>query len=191
MKALRHGFVFVTGSADKLREAGRILGFAPESAAIDLPEPQGLDLHAILLAKAEAAYARVGRPVVVEDVSFEMAALGGFPGPLVKWMLGALGAEGFARVALALGDPRAEAVCGLAYYDGAAPSGQICQVFEGRTAGILVAEARGEHGFGWDKVFRPQGSALTCAELQPAEKDLHSHRGKAWRAFLETFGDSP
>ncbi len=184
--ALRRDFVFVTGSADKLREAERVLGFAPAALKLDLPEPQGLDLRTILAAKAEAAFARAGRPVVVEDVSFEMAALGGFPGPLVKWMLASLVPERFAGVALALGDARAEAICGLAYYDGAGPA----LVFEGRTAGTLVAEARGSHGFGWDPVFRPEGSALTCAEQEPAEKDRHSHRGKAWRALLAALDDS-
>lgn len=185
--ALRRDFVFVTGNEDKQREAERLLGYRPAALALDLPELQGLDLRAIVEAKAAAAYAAVGRPVVVEDVSFEMAALGGFPGPLVKWMLGALGPERFAGVALALGDGRATAICALAYYDGESPDAERCRVFEGRTAGMLVAEARGGHGFGWDPVFRPEGSALTSAELPPAEKDRHSHRGKAWRALLAAF----
>lgn len=176
---MRRDFVFVTGNADKLREAERILGFPPQSAVVDLPELQSLDLHEILDAKAAAAFAHLGRPVVVEDVSFELFAMNGFPGPLVKWMLQALGAEGLARAALSLGDGRARAICGLAYYDG-----QETRIFEGLAEGSLVSASQGTGGFGWDPVFRPQGSERTFAELLPREKDQIGHRGKAWRAFL-------
>ena len=179
---MRRDFVFVTGSADKRREAARILGFEPESHALDLPERQSLDLAAILKAKAEAAFAALRRPVLVEDVSFEIAAMNGFPGPLVKWMLAALGAEGLAQAALALGDGEAKAVCALAFYDG-----ESLRTFAGETTGHLVAQARGRNGFGWDPVFQPQGSELTFAELEPSEKDRFSHRGKAWRAFAAAF----
>ena len=175
---MRRDFVFVTGSADKRREAARILGFEPAAHPLDLPELQSLELAAILKAKAEAAFGALGAPVLVEDVSFEIEAMNGFPGPLVKWMLAALGAEGLAHAALALGDGSAKAVCALAYFDG-----QTLRTFEGETRGRLVAKARGGNGFGWDPVFQPQGSAQTFAELEPEDKDRHSHRGKAWRAF--------
>lgn len=178
-------FVFVTGSADKLREAERILGFPPASFRLDLPELQSLDLREILRAKVKAAYTQLRRPVVVEDVSFELVALNGFPGPMVKWMLEALGAEGLARVAHTLGDPRARAICGIAFHDG-----ERTHFVEGRTEGVLVATRRGSSGFGWDPVFQPAGSALTYAELPPFEKDLVGHRGKAWRAFLAAFGSA-
>lgn len=182
---MKRDFVFVTGNADKQREAERILGFRPNSRSIDLPELQSLDLSEILRAKALAAFAHLGCPVVVEDVSFEMLALNGFPGPMVKWMLESLGAEGLARVAITLGNPRARAICGLALHDG-----HRIHLFEGRTEGNLVAVRRGAHGFGWDPVFQPLGSELTYAELPPAQKDLIGHRGKAWRALLAALGES-
>jgi inosine triphosphate pyrophosphatase len=184
---LRRDFVFVTGNAGKLREAESLLGYPPESFALDLPELQTLDLHEILRGKARAAFATLGRPVLVEDVSLELAALGGFPGPLVKWMLAAIGAQGIAKTAAALGDTRARAVCGLAYLDG---GGEELRIFEGAAEGSLVLGRRGEHGFGWDEVFQPAGLERTYAELAPAEKDPLSHRGKAWRAFLAALGPS-
>ena len=176
---MRHPFVFVTGNTNKVKEAERILGGEVRSFAVDLPEVQSLDLFEILRAKAAAAYEGLGVPVVVEDVSFELHALNGFPGPLVKWMLEALGAEGLARVGINLGDPRARAICGLAYHDG-----NRIHIVEGRSDGTLVVPRRGEHGFGWDPVFQPDGSTFTYAELSPAEKDLLGHRGKAWRELL-------
>lgn len=129
--------------------------------------------------KAAAAFARVGRPLVVEETGLELAALNGFPGPLVRWMLEATGAEGIARVALALGDARARAVCLLARTDGAE-----VVLGHGVCDGELVLPPRGSEGFGWDPVFRPAESERTFGELAAAEKDRIGHRGRAWRDLL-------
>jgi XTP/dITP diphosphohydrolase len=94
-------------------------------------------------------------------------------------MLAAVGAEGLARTAHSLGEPRAAARCALLYLDATRSI-----VAEGRTAGRLVVPPRGEHGFGWDPVFQPYGEARTYAELPPAEKDRLSHRGRAWRRLV-------
>jgi non-canonical purine NTP pyrophosphatase (RdgB/HAM1 family) len=172
-------FVLVTANPGKLDEARRIVGPALESVAIDLPEPQSLDMVAILEAKARAAWAEVRRPLVVEETGLELLALRGFPGPLVKWMLHATGPEGIARTALALGEPRATARCMLLHYDGKAGT-----FAEGETHGSLVMPPRGEGGFGWDPVYVPDGSERTYGELPAEKKDQISHRGRAWRALL-------
>ena len=172
-------FVLVTANPGKLDEARRLVGPALESVAIDLPEPQSLDMVAILEAKAQAAWAQVRRALVVEETGLELLALRGFPGPLVKWMLHATGAEGIARTALALGEPRATARCMLLHYDG-----KEATFAEGETRGRLVMPPRGEAGFGWDPVFQAEGSDRTYGELPAAEKDRISHRGHAWRALL-------
>jgi len=115
----------------------------------------------------------------VEETGLELAALNGFPGPLVRWMLEAVGPEGIARTALALGDPRARAMCALAWTDG-----EATVVGRGATSGELVLPARGENGFGWDPVFRPEGARRTYGEMDDAEKDAIGHRGRAWRDLL-------
>ncbi len=171
-------FTLVTGNDNKRVEAERILGCRLECEPLDLPEIQSLDLLAVLRAKGEEAWRRLRRPVVVEETGLELAAFGGFPGPLVKWMLDAVGPGGIARAAHALGDPRATACCALIYFDGeAAVTG------EGETRGELVLEPRGERGFGWDPVFVPEGRQETYAELGSEVKDRIGHRGRAWRRF--------
>ena len=117
--------------------------------------------------------------MVVEETGLELAALNGFPGPLVKWMLAAIGAEGIARTAIALGDARARAVCLLAWTDG-----QRLIVGRGETAGELVLPPRGDNGFGGDPVFRADGESRTYGEMTDAEKDELGHRGRAWRDLL-------
>jgi XTP/dITP diphosphohydrolase len=173
-------FVLVTGNRGKIAEARLALGMEIEAAEVDLPEIQALDLIEILERKAEAAWQALRRPVVVEDAGLGLLALNGFPGPLVKWMLLAVGAEGLARTAHALGDVRAVARCGLLYKDA-----ERTLLADGITTGTLVLPGRGEHGFGWDPVFLPDGlpdgDTRTFAELTGKEKDAVSHRGKAWR----------
>jgi XTP/dITP diphosphohydrolase len=169
-------FVLVTGNPGKVAEARLALGTEIEAIEVDLPEIQSLDYVEVLRAKAEEAWRRIGRPLIVEEAGLDLDALNAFPGPLVKWMLQAVGAEGISRAAAGLGEVRASARCFLLYKDG---DQEI--VADGRTEGTLVLPGRGTHGFGWDPVFLPEGSALTFAELTGAAKGAVSHRGKAWR----------
>jgi XTP/dITP diphosphohydrolase len=172
-------FVLVTGNRGKIAEARLALEREIEAVEVDLPEIQGLDLLEILEEKAEAAWEMVRRPLVVEEAGLSLMALNGFPGPLVKWMLTAVGAEGIAKTAQALGNPRAIARCALLYRDA-----ERTVMAEAMTLGTLVLPGRGTHGFGWDPVFLPDGESRTFAELEGREKDAVSHRGKAWRELL-------
>ena len=176
-------FVLVTGNADKLAEARRIVGAELEAVALDLPEIQSLDLEQVLRAKADEAWRRLQRPLVVEDTGMELSALGGFPGPLVKWMLDAVGPEGLARCALSLGDPHAIVRCQVLYLDG-----ETAVIGEGVDRGELVLPARGDAGFGWDPVFVAEGSTRTWGERGQEAKDRHGHRGKAWQDLTEKLG---
>lgn len=176
-------FVLVTGNAGKIAEARRLIGRDLEAVEVDLPEIQSLDLLAVLRAKGEEAWRRIGRPLVVEEAGLELAALHGFPGPLVKWMLDAVGAAGIAKTAQGLGDMRARARCALLYIDG-----ERSLVAEGETSGTLVLPPRGTSGFGWDPVFQPVESNRTFGQLAGPEKDALSHRGRAWRALMAELG---
>jgi XTP/dITP diphosphohydrolase len=58
-------------------------------------------------------------------------------------------------------------------------------IFEsGQMPGKIIDDARGEHGFGYDPIFVPQGFEQTSAELKANEKDKISHRGQAMRKIL-------
>ncbi len=176
-------FVLVTGNPGKLIEARRLAGFDFDAVAVDLPEIQSLSYEEIVREKAAEAWRRLGVPLVVEEAGLGLAALNGFPGPLVKWMLEAAGPERIARTGIALGGARATASCLLLYKDG---DREI--LARGETLGTLVSPGRGTNGFGFDPVFLPDGSDLTYGELDGAEKDASSHRGKAWREMLRLLG---
>ena len=166
--------VFVTGRAEKAREAER-LGFRFERIPIDLDEIQALDPEQIVESKARDAYARIGRPVLVEDSGLAIHAWGGFPGALVKWIEKSAGLEKIARMLDAFPDRSATATCAVAWYDGSKLERGL-----GRCPGSIAESPRGDRGFGWDSLFVPEGEARTFAEMEPAEKDRVSHRRRAW-----------
>ena len=170
------GVAFVTGNSHKIDEARRLCASNLEMVRVELPEIQSLSILEVVEAKAQEAKHQVDGPFVVEETGFELEALNGFPGALVKWMLDAIGPEGLARVGLSMDNSRATARCALLYQNA-----ERKLIAEGSTSGQLVLPPRGDGGFGWDSVFIPDGESRTCAELSPTEKDRLSHRGRAWR----------
>jgi XTP/dITP diphosphohydrolase len=63
-------------------------------------------------------------------------------------------------------------------------NGSISQ-FEGIVKGEILREKKGNKGFGYDPVFKPEGYNLTFAELEMKEKNKISHRGKAVKALAD------
>lgn len=63
------------------------------------------------------------------------------------------------------------------------PQGQW--LFEGVLKGVIVDEARGKEGFGYDPIFRPVNSQKTIAEMSMVEKNRISHRAQAIRKLTE------
>lgn len=72
-------------------------------------------------------------------------------------------------------------VCWIA----AARDGQTLALFEGKADGIIQEKLRGENGFGYDPLFYFPPIEKTFAELSAEEKAHYSHRGAAFRKFLE------
>jgi XTP/dITP diphosphohydrolase len=74
-------------------------------------------------------------------------------------------------------------VCVLA----AAQDGKTLATFRGTAEGILLDAARGTNGFGYDPLFYFPQVQRTFAELSAEEKAGYSHRGAAFREFLEWY----
>lgn len=72
-------------------------------------------------------------------------------------------------------------VCVLA----AARDGKTLATFRGTAEGVLLKAPRGENGFGYDPLFYFPAIGKTFAELSAEEKAQYSHRGAAFRQFLE------
>ncbi len=172
--------VFVTSNLGKLREAEAVLGTTLDHRALDLPEIQSLDLREVLRAKLRAGWQAIERPLMVEDTGLSLRALGGFPGPLIRWLLDSVGPEGLCRLADCFGDRRAKVQCLVGATDG------VEEVFgEGVVEGSIADRPRGGGGFGWDGVFIPEGSGRTYGEMTAADKNRISHRRLAFEALRE------
>ena len=115
----------------------------------------------------------------------ELTALGGFPGPFIKFWEKLGGLESICRAMDGLKDRRATAVCALVAYSEKGP-----QQFEGRAEGTIASAPRGSNGFGWDAIFIPEGEARTWGEVSQAEKDARSHRRRAWELFAQRMSTS-
>lgn len=57
--------------------------------------------------------------------------------------------------------------------------------FEGIIVGEILTEKRGQKGFGYDPVFKPEGYDVSFAEIEPEEKNKISHRGIAIRKLVD------
>jgi XTP/dITP diphosphohydrolase len=69
----------------------------------------------------------------------------------------------------------------------AARDGQTLNTFRGQAEGLLLDFPRGSHGFGYDPLFYFPSIQKTFAELTPGEKAQYSHRGAAFRQFLDWY----
>lgn len=177
---MRADWVFVTSNEYKWLEAQRILGYAVQRTALELEELQAESVAAVALEKARSAYARLRRPVIVEDAGIEISALGGFPGPFIKYWEKLGGLESICRAADGLGDRRVRAVCALGFC-----SELGSEVVVGAVEGTLAVHPRGSNGFGWDAIFVPQGEGRTFGEMTASEKDARSHRRRAWELLRD------
>jgi len=65
--------------------------------------------------------------------------------------------------------------CSAVYYNG-----EKYLTAEGEEKGIIILNAKGAHGFGYDPLFIPESYSVTMAELDPKEKNKISHRAKAF-----------
>ena len=69
----------------------------------------------------------------------------------------------------------------------AARDGRTMATFRGVAEGVILDHLRGNGGFGYDPMFFFPAIQKTFAELTPEEKARYSHRGEAFRLFLNWF----
>jgi non-canonical purine NTP pyrophosphatase (RdgB/HAM1 family) len=158
------GFIFVTGNAGKAKYLADYFHIPVTQRKIDLPEIQSLSLREVVKDKAYRAYAEVGQPVLIEDVSVVFDALSGLPGPLIKWFDKTLGNEGMCRLLDGYEDRGATTEVEFAYCDG-----ENVHVFSGKVHGTIAKTPRGTGGFGWDRIFIPDGHEKTRGEMDGKE----------------------
>lgn len=151
--------IFITGNQAKADYLEIFLGFPIDHVKVDLDELQSLDLKKIVEHKVKQAYAEVGKPVVVEDVSLEFEALGRLPGPFIRFFVDEMPLEDVCS--LLDGKSRgATARCVFGFFDG-----KKLELFEGSLKGEIAKVPEGENGYGFDRIFIPEGYDITRAQM--------------------------
>jgi XTP/dITP diphosphohydrolase len=169
------------GKAVEYRALLADLGYAVEGpSGIALPSEGTTSYAENARAKAWAAVRATGAVALGDDSGLEVDALGGRPG-LASARYGGPGLDDAGRIARLLAElagARCRAArfrCVLALV---APWGAEV-VVEGVVEGVLTEAPRGAGGHGYDPIFLLPETGRTFAELEPAEKDRASHRGRA------------
>ena len=153
--------------------------------------------------KAESySLAVPGELVLADDSGLEIDALGGAPGVhSARYAARDLqndeshAAEGNsndeannARVLRELkGVPEPERTARFVCVLAVARDGQTLHSCRGTAEGVILDAPRGGNGFGYDPLFYFPQIGKTFAELSAEEKAQYSHRGAAFRAFLEWY----
>ncbi len=189
-----------THNAGKLEEMAALLapfGIACVGAAeMRLPEPAETETTFIGNAriKAHAAAKATGLPALADDSGIEVEALGGAPGVYTAdWAETPQGRDFVMAMTRtwaeleAINAPlprraRFRSTLVLAWPDG------HDEVFEGKVEGQVIWPMRGAQGHGYDPMFQPAGFDITFAQMDPAQKNVISHRADAFRKLMACFG---
>lgn len=142
--------VFVTGNQYKFYEAAEVckkFGIELEQVSVDIDEIQHHDSLKITEAKVRAAYEKIKKPVVVNDSSWAIPALGGFPGGYMKDVTSWFTEQDFLNLMRDKDDKGIELTDITAYYDG-----ETLNMFTNGRLGHFVDEPRGESGWSLSRV---------------------------------------
>lgn len=178
--------VFASNNAHKLSEIRAILGDRLEIISLsdlqcheEIPETADT-LEGNALIKARYVWEHYGLYCFADDTGLEVEALGGAPGVYSARFAGEH-ASFEDNVSLLL-----ERLSGVAVPRRARFRTVIALIdeygthfFEGSVDGEITLERSGDHGFGYDPIFRPEGREETFAQLTEQEKNSMSHRGRA------------
>lgn len=171
-----------------LTESGKVTVLTLRDLPIAIPEPieDGETLEANAYIKAVEIFQATGIPTIADDTGLEVAALDGAPGVYSARYAGpdATYSDNCQKLLNALAgqeNRQAKFRTVLCYTDG------FRTLFaEGMVDGVILHEARGHDGFGYDPIFLPGGHHLTFAEMSPDQKNSISHRGRALVALQAT-----
>lgn len=166
LRKLMTNVTFITGNQNKADYLARQLNAPVAHQKVELDELQSTDLHVIVKHKLEQAYAVVGAPVLVEDVSLSFTALGDLPGPYIKWFVEHAGPEACCRMLDGFDDRSATIRCTFGYYDG-----ERMEFFDSELLGTISDHPRGKNGFGFDTFFINEGYDITRAEMSQEENE--------------------
>lgn len=184
--------IFATGNAGKatslryrLKRHG--VDVAVDQQSLDLIEPQADTAKEIARVKARQAWDQLHQPVVVDDSSFHITALNGFPGPYIKPMLQTVGIDGILRLMEGYDDRSAAFISSLVYID----EDGVEHIFDDDpyTGTIALTASTKKKAGAWSalhQIFIPTGCNKVLAELSAdAHTNVQPERVDSYTRFAQ------
>ncbi|MFH1386277.1 MAG: RdgB/HAM1 family non-canonical purine NTP pyrophosphatase [bacterium] len=170
--------IVATTNQHKLAEIKKILKRPVTGSHINVRET-GKTFEENVIKKVKAIKLLPGQVAIADDSGLMVNCLGGNPGVKSARFANPPTVDNLCHKLLKVMDNctsrGAKFVCVIAV---ALPNGKI-RTFKGVCHGRIIREMRGQHGFGYDPVFRPCGHEKTFAQMSSPQKNRLSHRGKA------------
>jgi inosine/xanthosine triphosphate pyrophosphatase family protein len=167
--------VFVTPNSWAPEETARLLsGLHVTFSRLALPRGEAAALEDVATFRARAAFAQLQRPCFVENTALQLEGEAPLSGSSFKRQLRALGDDGFCQ---RHGGRRGVTRVVVALATGP----DVVQLFTGEGEGQVTTAPRGTGGYGWDRVWQPDGYTQTVAELGSAKFLINMRQ----RPFLE------
>ena len=157
-----------------------------KQAKIEIDEIQGEDPKIIIEDKARRAYAKLKKPVVVSDDSWNMPALNGFPGPYMKSINHWFTPQDFLRLMEGIADRTVILHQYLAYYDG-----HQLRIFSNDIPGQITTVARGSNAHSPNMAITTldMDNGKTVAEVfaqgPDAVAERYRNRRDAWHELID------
>ena len=149
------------------------------------PEVQADSLEDVAFFGAEDVKKRFNHPFFLEDAGLFIDALDGFPGVYSAYVYYTIGCCGILKLLEGLDDNKRKA-CFKSVIAYCEPSKKPL-IFVGECHGKISIKTIGDHGFGFDPVFIPEGEEKTFAQMETDEKNSFSHRGKSLEKLRNFF----
>ena len=167
---------FVSSNVHKYQEAKQILdsfGVHVDFFKSTLEEIQSDSFEEIALRKAQNAFSKCRKPLIIEDDGLLINSLDDFPGPYSSYVFKTIGNNGILN--LLKENRKAKFVSIITYCDD-----KTLESFHAKLDGTISSIQKGK-GWGYDPIFIPKNTKKTFAEIN--NKNKLSHRYKALKKF--------
>ncbi len=183
--------VFATNNAHKMEEVAAMLGGEYRLVTLrecgiteEIPEEEPT-IEGNALQKARYVHEHTGEDCFADDTGLEVDALDGAPGVhSARYATDGHDFEANMRLLLRNMEGRTDRRARFRTVIALILDGEE-YLFEGVVEGRITEQPAGDHGFGYDPVFVPEGETETFAEMSAERKNAISHRGRAVRKFAD------
>lgn len=161
--------IYITGNKFKLLTAKNILepiGIEVDNKVIDLPEIQADSIEEVAKYSSQYASKKLKCDTLKNDSGLVIPALNGFPSAYSKYVEETITEDGIIKLMKGVRNRKAYFLEVLAYTE----YKKEPVVFISKTNGTIAKEKQGENGWGYDKIFIPEGETKTLACFSDDER---------------------